>query len=66
MLNRFPDFSDRMQEHGGMFDSPAGLFGQIVQVLTHRAKFADQRRQVMIQFGQKLLGLCHRLAHLNQ
>ena len=36
MLNRFPDFSDRMQEHGGMFDSPTGLLGQIAPVSLER------------------------------
>ena len=54
MLYRFPHFPDRMQKNGSMFDSHAGLFGQIVHVVTHRPKFADQWRQVVVHFGQKL------------
>ena len=54
VLYRFPHFPDCMQENGSMFDPHAGLFGQIVHVVTHRPKFADQRRQVVVHFGQKL------------
>ena len=49
-----------------MLDSSADLLSQIVHVVTHRPELADQRRQVVVHFGQKLFGLRYGLANLNQ